>query len=103
MKGFAGAVMYVVKEIFGLEDAKLPISPDRKRGEKLLAEIIEGGNFGLYDDSINRDIESDSIMSFIVRNRRNLRLLKDYTEEVLWAPAFKIWHWAWRKKYKHLL
>lgn len=103
MKGFAGAVMYVVKEIFGLEDGKLPISPDRKRGEKLLAEIIEGGNFGLYDDSINRDIESDSIMSFIVRNRRNLRLLKDYTEEVLWAPAFKIWHWAWRKKYKHLL
>lgn len=95
--GFAGAVMYVMERVFVLDKSCLLTAPDSKRGEKLLDEIINGGNFGKYDRRIDRTIKSDSAMSFITRNARNFRLLKEYPEEVLWGPLFKIWHWVWRK------
>lgn len=95
--GFAGAVMYVMKKVFGLKDECLLVEPDTEKGEKLLASIMEGGNFGMYDSSIDRTIKKDSVMSFLTRNARNFRLLKEYPEEVLWSPIFKIWHWIWRK------
>ena len=97
---FAGAVMYVIKKVFGLKDEKLLVNPNAERGEKLLTTIMEGGSFGKYDKSIDRSIRSDSIMSFITRNKRNMKLLKEYPEEVIWSPAFKIWHWVWRKLQK---
>lgn len=97
MYGFAGAVMYVMKVVFGLDDAHMLTVPDSKKGEKLLGMIMEGGNFGQYDATIDRTIKNDSAMSFMTRNARNFRLLKEYPEEVIWGPLFKIWHWGWRK------
>ena len=35
-------------------------------------------------------------LSFLTRNARNLKLIKEYPEEVLWRPAFKFWHFFWR-------
>ena len=97
MYGFAGAVMYVMEVVFGLDEGCLLTAPDRKKGEKLLRTIMEGGNFGQYDTTIDRSIRSDTAMSFMTRNARNFRLLREYTEEVMWGPVFKIWHWLWRK------
>lgn len=97
MYGFAGAVMYVMKKVFGLKDECLLVEPDTEKGEKLLASIMEGGNFGMYDSSIDRTIKKDSAMSFLTRTGRNMKLLREYPEEVLWSPIFKIWHWIWRK------
>ena len=89
--------MYVMERVFGLDKGYLLTETDSKRGEKLLDEIMAGGNFGKYDEKIDRSIKSDSAMSFLTRNARNFRLLKEYPEEVLWGPAFKVWHWVWRK------
>lgn len=97
MYGFAGSVIYVMKKVFGLKDECLLVEPDTEKGEKLLASIMEGGNFGMYDNSIDRTIKKDSAMSFLTRTGRNMKLLKEYPEEVLWSPIFKIWHWIWRK------
>lgn len=101
MTKFAGAVMYVMKEVFGLEEKYLFTSPDKKRGKILLQTILEGGNFGKYDISIDRKIKKDSAMSFITRNARNLKLIKEYPEEVIWGPAFKLWHFLWRTMNKN--
>ena len=95
--GFAGAVMYVMERVFGLDRNCLLTEPDSKKGEKLLDEVMAGGNFGKYDGKIDRTIKSDSAMSFLTRNARNFRLLKEYPEEVLWGPVFKVWHRGWRK------
>lgn len=97
MYGFAGAVMYVMKKVFGMRDECLLVEPDTEKGEKLLASIMKGGNFGMYDTSIDRTIKKDSAMSFLTRTGRNMKLLKEYPEEVLWSPIFKIWHWIWRR------
>ncbi len=98
--GFAGAVMYVMERVFGLDRNCLLTEPDSKKGEKLLDEVMAGGNFGKYDGKIDRTIKSDSAMSFLTRNARNFRLLKEYPEEVLWGPVFKVWHRVWRKMVK---
>lgn len=102
MTKFAGAVMYVMKVVFGLEDSCLLTVPDEKRGKMLLQTILDGGNFGKYDLSIDRSIKKDSAMSFITRNARNFRLIKEYPEEVIWGPAFKLWHFFWRISNRNL-
>ena len=45
---FAGAVMYVLHEALGLSEEKMIAPMDEKRGKLLLAEILNGGNFGQY-------------------------------------------------------
>lgn len=40
--------MWVLKEIFHLEDELLVCIPNKARGEFLLKEILLGGNFGFY-------------------------------------------------------
>ena len=40
------AMMYVLHETLGLSEEKMIASMDEKRGKLLLAEILNGGNFG---------------------------------------------------------
>ena len=49
---FAGAVMYVLHEILGLSEEKMIAPMDEKRGKLLLAEILNGGNFGQHFTSM---------------------------------------------------
>lgn len=46
LRKFAGAVMWVLKEVFNLEDAKMICLPDEKLGHLLLEEILQEGHFG---------------------------------------------------------
>ena len=45
---FARAVMYVLHETLGLSEEKIIAPMDEKRGMLLLAEILNGGNFGKH-------------------------------------------------------
>ena len=45
---FARAVMYVLHEALGLSEEKMIAPMDEKRGKLLLAEILNGGNFGQH-------------------------------------------------------
>ena len=45
---FAGAVMFVLHEVLGLSEDKMIVPVDEKRGKLLLAEILDGGNFGRH-------------------------------------------------------
>ena len=46
---FASAVMWIMKDVFFLNETRLICKPDRKRGKLLLDEILNGGNFGRFD------------------------------------------------------
>ena len=87
LKRFAGAVMYVLQTVFGLEDEHLLVPPSSGRGQRLLAEIMKAGNFGQHDERMVS---------------RNMGFLTDYPGEVLWSPLFKIWHYAWRSHHGYL-
>lgn len=48
VKRFAAALMYILKEIYHLDEGLMLCPHNEKNGKKLLAEIIGGGNFGWY-------------------------------------------------------
>lgn len=47
---FAGAMMWLLKEKFGLEDDKLICEPIEEEGRYLLREVEYSGNFGHSDE-----------------------------------------------------
>ena len=46
LSSFAEAMMWVLQELFLMPTDEMICSPDKKRGEFVLKEILEGGNFG---------------------------------------------------------
>ena len=95
---FAGAVMYVLHEVLGLSEEKMIAPMDEKRGKMLLAEILNGGNFGQYDERYG--FGHSSFGHNIQRLCRDLRLMRYYPAEALSEPIFRTWHFFWRMKNK---
>ena len=93
---FAGAVMYIMKEVFGLEDNRLIVPPDVKRGRLVLKEVLEAGNFGQYD---KRNWFGHSALGHnLQRLYRDMRLVRYFPAEALSEPFFRIWHFFWRSR-----
>ena len=90
----AGAVMWVLHEVLGLEEQYLIASMDERLGKVLLSEIMQGGNFGQYDE---QNIKANSpIKKNWQRIRRDFRLMRYFPSECLWEPAFRLYHFFWR-------
>ncbi len=99
LRRFAGAVMYVLQTVFGLEDGLLLLPPSPGRGRHLLDEIMKAGNFGQYDERIRHNADDTPFDRFRRKMSRNMGFLTDYPDETLWSPLFKIWHYAWRSRH----
>lgn len=93
---FAGAVMWVLGRVFLLERDCMVTCPDKRRGEMLLEEIAEGGNFGKYDRRSLSGVQATSLRHNMARLYRDIRLCHLFPLECLWEPAFRLWHSAWR-------
>ena len=96
MQRFAGAVMWVLQEVYGMDERFLLTTPDEREGRFLLNEIMLAGNFGKYDERLQYKGES-SLRWALRKVKRNFRFVRCYPSEVLWSPIFKAWHWVWRK------
>ena len=88
---FAGAVMFVMKEVFGLSEDRMIAPMDEKEGRFLLDEIMRGGNFGQYDDRMGSKVGESKIHRYFRMNLRNLRFVKHYPTEALSEPLFRTW------------
>ena len=93
---FAGAVMYVLKAAFALDEQYMIAPIDEKRGKLLLSEILQSGNFGHIDKRNSSLHRKSGISRSVARLKRQDRFLMDYPTEVLCAP-FQIYHLIWRK------
>lgn len=87
---FAGAVIYVLHEVLGLQEEKMICPMDEKRGKMLLTEILNGGNFGQFDERYG--FGHSSFGHNIQRLCRDLRLVRYYPAEALSEPIFRTWH-----------
>ena len=94
---FAGAVMYVLHEVFGLSEDRMIAPMDEKEGRFLLDEIMRGGNFGQYDDRMGSKAGESKIHRYFRMNLRNLRFVKHYPTEALSEPLFRTWFAVWKK------
>ena len=97
---FAGAVMYVLKEVLGLSEDKMIVPMDEKRGKLLLAEILDGGNFGRHFTKYAGFTHQSMGKKYFLKIWRNMHFVRYYPAEALCEPLFRTWHFFWRLKYK---
>ena len=97
---FAGAVMYVLHEALGLSEEKMIAPMDEKRGRLLLAEILEGGNFGRHFTKYGHFTKQGMAKKYFLKIWRNMHFVRYYPAEALSEPIFRTWHFFWRMKNK---
>lgn len=96
MSRFTSAVMWILQEVFGLEDKYLLLESDAKEGSYILNEVMAGGNFGHHDNRIRR--VGNGKFQFVFANlQHNWHLAKRYPSEFMWGPLWLIWHWVWKR------
>ena len=93
---FAQAVMFVMKEVFGLTEDRMIAPMDEKEGRFLLDEIMRGGNFGQFDDRMGSKVGESKIHRYFRMNLRNLRFVKHYPTEAVCEPVFRTWFAGWK-------
>ena len=91
---FAGAIMYIMQEVFGMSASRLIIPPNEKYGKFVLNEVLEAGNFGKHD-ARNRFGKS-KLGHNLQRVYRDIRLVKYFSAEAMSEPFFRVWHFFWR-------
>ena len=94
---FAGAVMYVLHEALGLSGEKMIAPMDEKRGKLLLAEILNGGNFGKHFTKYGHFTQQGMAKKYFLKIWRNMHFVRYYPAEALSEPIFRTWHFFWRK------
>ena len=97
---FAGAVMYVLHEALGLSEEKLIAPIDEKRGKLLLAEILNGGNFGRHFTKYGHFTQQGMAKKYFLKIWRNMHFVRYYPAEALSEPIFRTWHFFWRLKHR---
>ena len=97
---FAGAVMYVLHEALGLSEEKMIAPMDEKRGKLLLAEILNGGNFGLHFTKYGHFTQQGMAKKYFLKIWRNMHFVRYYPTEALSEPIFRTWHFFWRLKHR---
>ena len=97
---FARAVMYVLHEALGLSGEKMIAPMDEKRGKLLLAEILNGGNFGKHFTKYGHFTKQGMAKKYFLKIWRNMHFVRFYPAEALSEPIFRTWHFFWRLKHR---
>ena len=82
---YASGIMWVMKEILGLEDKYLVVEPSEKEGRLIFNEALYFGTWS-----------NNKLHSVIEQFVANARILGHYPKDVLIGPLFLIWH-QWLK------
>jgi len=97
---FARAMLYVLHEALGLSEEKMIAPMDEKRGKLLLAEILNGGNFGRHFTKYGHFTQQGMAKKYFLKIWRNMHFVRYYPAEALSEPIFRTWHFFWRMKNK---
>lgn len=90
----ASAVMFVLREMLGLEQRLMLVPADEKLGQFLLDEILQAGNFGQHDKRVKHG--QKRLARNVQRLKRDARLMFYFPSECLWEPIFRWYHFFWR-------
>ena len=95
----AGAVMWIMENVLGLEEHFLVYEPNRKTGLFMLNEVVESGNFGKFDERKMSGHYRSPIMKNLQRLVRDVRMVGYFPSECLWEPWFRVYHYLWRRRH----
>ena len=95
---FARGVMWVMQRVFGLEKDCLICEPMEEEGRFILSEVMEGGNFGHYDERLS-SARGGKLQTLKKVIKHNAHLMRHYPSEFIWPPIWFVWHkcWKWTK------
>lgn len=99
LRKFVGAVMYVMQQVFLLEEDLMLCRPNSILGSRLLDSIMAGGNFG---KALGLKHGRNTLEKGLLQLKHNLQLMLPYANEAMWIPFFQVWHYGWRKKHGYL-
>lgn len=99
LRKFVGAVMYVMQQVFLLEEDLMLCRPNSILGSRLLDSIMAGGNFG---KALGLKHGRNKLEKGLLQLKHNLKLMLPYANEAMWIPFFQVWHYGWRKKHGYL-
>lgn len=99
LKKFVGAVMYVMQQVFLLEEDLMLCVPNTMLGSRLLDSVMAGGNFG---KALGLKHGRNKLEKGWLQWKHNLQQMLPYTNEAMWIPFFQVWHYGWRKKHGYL-
>ena len=102
MEKFAGALMWVLSEVLGLEEQYLVAEPNEKLGRMLLDEILMTGNFGQHDNRFGSLKQKSRMTRLCGLLQKNFKFLVYYPDEVICGFLFRaigqpLWRLWWRK------
>ena len=104
MKRFAKAMMWMMKDVFGLDEKYLLCKPDETYGRFLLDEVMQTGNMGHADDRVDKNQLQSAGGRYLNNLIRDIRIAKICPHEALWEPLWGIYQFVWCKltkmKYK---
>lgn len=84
MAPFAGAMMWAMNQVFGLQNDMMICSMDERRGRRLMEIVMEGGNFGHGTEKYKMSGWDKPMQRLSRYIRRNRFMLQDYPQEILW-------------------
>ena len=95
---FAKGMMWVMRECLGMPREWMLWEPNEKEGKYILKQVMQGGNFGHYDERLLHKRGKLGAVTDILRH--NMHLFFHYPADVLWAPVWILWHKLWKMKTK---
>ena len=95
MERFAKGVMWVMQEVFALDRKHMIAEPLESEGRFILNEVMTGGNFGHYDERINKR-HNGKLFTVMAICKHNWHLLWHYPSEIIWPPVWFVWHKCWK-------
>ena len=96
MSKFVGGAMWVLQSVFGMEDKYLLCRPNAKAGKQLLDEVMIAGNFGKYDNRIDRSNHHKLIPRVFNYMKRNIKFLTEYPTEILFEIPMRTYMYLWK-------
>lgn len=94
MERFAKGLMWVMHETLGMPREWMLWEPDEKEGKCILKEVMEGGNFGHYDQRLKHGNGKWNSVKQVCRH--NWHLMSHYPADVMWVPVWFVWHKCWK-------
>lgn len=100
---FASAVMWIEKDVLGLPEKYCPVETHERLGRVLLADMLEGGNFGKFSTRYHG--RKGFYRKGLIKVKRNMALFSFFPSEagsrMVYRMRTAIEH-AWEKNLGHL-
>lgn len=97
MTKFAAAMMWIMEEVFHLDEDYLLCEPDEKEGRFLLNDIMQSGNFGIYDKRVKKVAGPLLVRTIASHLQRAPHFLLHYPLEALCPPIWMAYHFVWKR------